>query len=46
MPAIILENAFMSNEDDLEKLMDDEFIFKLAEQICQSTIEALNKTVE
>lgn len=41
-PAIIVENAFMSNEDDLELLMNDEFKVKLASALCQSTIELLN----
>lgn len=43
MPAIIVENAFMSNEKDLELLMDDEFLVKLAAKICESTILTLNK---
>ncbi|MBO5454570.1 MAG: N-acetylmuramoyl-L-alanine amidase [Clostridia bacterium] len=44
MPAIIVENAFMSNPDDLELLMDDEFKVKLAAALCESTIQILNKT--
>ena len=45
MPAIIVENAFMSNSDDLELLMDDEFKVKLAAALCESTIQLLNKSV-
>jgi len=42
MPSIIVENAFMSNQSDLALLMDDKFIVKLAQKICDSTIEVLN----
>ena len=46
MPSIIVENAFMSNPDDLALLMDDDFIIKLAQKICDSAIEVLNKSAE
>ncbi len=46
MPSIIVENAFMSNQENLAKLMDDEFIVKLAKQICDSALEVLNKSAE
>jgi len=46
MPSIIVENAFLSNKDDLELLMDDEFKVKLAAALCESTIQMLNKSVE
>ncbi len=45
MPAIIVENAFVSNEDDLNRLMDDDFLKKLAQKICDATVLTLNKTV-
>jgi N-acetylmuramoyl-L-alanine amidase len=45
MPAFIIENAFVSNKNDLDLLMDDEFIYKLAEKICDSAIQALNMSV-
>ena len=46
MPAIIVENAFVSNEGDLELLMDDNFKTDLAAAICEATITVLNKSVE
>ncbi len=46
MPSIIIENAFVSNEEDLEKLMDDNFKTDLAAAICEATITVLNKSVE
>ena len=46
MTSIIVENAFLSNKDDLELLMDDEFKVKLAAALCESTIQMLNKSVE
>lgn len=42
MPAIIVENAFVSNKDDLALLMDDKFLEKLAQKICDSVLEVLN----
>ena len=46
MPSIIVESAFVSNEDDLELLMDDNFKTDLAAAICEATITVLNKSVE
>ena len=46
MTSIIIENAFVSNESDLEKLMDDDFKTDLAAAICESTITVLNKSVK
>ncbi len=46
MPSIIIENAFVSNESDLELLMDDNFKTDLAAAICESTITVLNESVE
>lgn len=44
MPSIIVESAFMSNQGDLALLMNDEFIISLAQKICDSAIEVLNKS--
>lgn len=44
MPSIIVENAFMSNSDDMTKLMDDNYLKKLAMKICDSTIQTLNNS--
>ena len=46
MPSIIVESAFMSNQDDLALLMDDDFIVKLAQKICDSALEVLNASAE
>ncbi len=46
MPAIIVENAFMSNQEDLELLMNNQFKVKLASALCQSTIQLLNESVK
>ena len=46
MPSIIVESAFMSNQSDLALLMDDEFIIKLAQKICDSAIEVMNKSAK
>lgn len=43
MPSLILEIAFMSNQSDLKKLLDDKFIDKVAQGICDGTVEALSK---
>lgn len=44
MPSIIVESAFMSNADDLALLTNDEFLEKLAQKICDSAIEVMNKS--
>ncbi len=44
MPSIIVENAFMSNSGDMTKLMDDNYLKKLAMKICDSTIQTLNNS--
>lgn len=46
MPAAILECAFMTNKDDLEKLLDDEFLKQIAMKIGDATIKVLNMSVE
>ena len=46
MPSIIVESAFMSNADDLELLMDDDFIERLAQKICDSALEVLNASAK
>ena len=43
MPSFIIEGAFMTNEDDIELLVDPSFRKKMAEAICKATIEVLNK---
>lgn len=43
MPALILEIAFVTNQEDLEKLLDDKFLDKVAQGICNGTVEALEK---
>ena len=44
MPSIIVESAFMSNTSDLSLLTNDEFLEKLAQKICDSAIEVMNKS--
>lgn len=46
MPAAILECAFVTNPNDLEKLMNDEFLKKLAMKIGDATIKVLNMSIE
>lgn len=41
MPAALAEIAFMSNKDDLRRLMSDDFRQKTAEALCNAVIEAL-----
>lgn len=43
MPSFIIEGAFMTNEEDIELLVDKDFRKKMAEAICEATIEVLNK---
>lgn len=43
MPSFIIEGAFMTNEEDIELLMDAEFRKKIAVAISEATIEVLNK---
>ncbi len=43
MPALILEIAFVTNQEDLEKLLNDKFLDKVAQGICNGTVEALKK---
>lgn len=43
MPSFIIENAFVSNEEDLKLLMDKDFRTKLAQAIAKATIKLLNK---
>ena len=43
MPSLILEVAFMSNQGDLEKLLDDEFIEAIAQSICDATLEVIDR---
>ena len=46
MPAAILECAFVTNPGDLEKLMNDEFLKKLAMKIGDATIKVLNMSIQ
>jgi N-acetylmuramoyl-L-alanine amidase len=39
MPAILVEQAFMSHAEDEEKLADEEFRMEMAEKICEGIIE-------
>ncbi|MBR4030860.1 MAG: N-acetylmuramoyl-L-alanine amidase, partial [Clostridia bacterium] len=41
--ALILEIAFVTNQNDLKKLLDDKFLDKVAQGICNGTVEALSK---
>lgn len=43
MPSFIIEGAFMTNEEDIELLVDADFRKKMAEAISEATIEVLNK---
>lgn len=43
MPALILEIAFVSNQSDLQKLLDSSFTDKVAQGIRDATVEALSK---
>ena len=46
MPACILECAFISNDEDLKKLMDDEFLKEIAIKIGDATIKVLNMSIK
>lgn len=41
MPAVIAEVAFLTNNDDRAKLMDDDFLRKSAEALAEAVIKAL-----
>ena len=43
MPAFILEVGFFSNQEDLKKLLDDKFLDKVAQGICNATVKVLEK---
>lgn len=43
MPSFIIEGAFMTNEDDIELLVDKDFRKEMAVAISEATIEILNK---
>lgn len=43
MPSVIVENAFITNEGDREKLMDEELQEKAAEAICKGIIKTLEE---
>ena len=43
MPSLILEIAFVTNQEDLEKLLDDKFLDKVAKGISDGTVEALER---
>ncbi|MBR6014965.1 MAG: N-acetylmuramoyl-L-alanine amidase [Firmicutes bacterium] len=43
MPAIIIEGAYLSNEDDLAKLRTDEYVNRYAYSAAKAIIESFNK---
>ncbi len=42
MPAILVEQAFMSNAEDEEKLADENFRQEMAEKIYEGIVEYVN----
>ena len=46
MPSVLVETAFMSNPDDLKRLMDDSFREKVAQAVASGIIRSLNESVK
>lgn len=46
MPSVLVETAFMSNPDDLNRLMDDSFREKVAQAVANGIIRSLNESID